>query len=126
MASSPDSAALPCRFPRARGAGRLRPTRASRRLLFSDIGSERTLLRRLAAVDISLGADSVWRRGVVGGAGRGAASYGVKVRNSPIATISLKRISHALAAWGGRTTDRPDMLSGFNRLESLHLRWEMR
>jgi len=91
MASSPDSAALPCRFPRARGAGRLRPTRASRRLLFSDIGSERTLLRRLAAVDISLGAGSVWRRGVVGGAGRGAASYGVKVRNSPIATISVKR-----------------------------------
>jgi hypothetical protein len=45
----------------------------------------------LAAVDISLGADSVWQRGVAGGAGRGAASYGVKVRNSPIATISLKR-----------------------------------
>jgi hypothetical protein len=44
---------------------------------------------RLAAVDISLGAASVWRRGVVGGAGRGAASYGVTVRNSPIATISL-------------------------------------
>jgi hypothetical protein len=42
------------RFPRAKRAGRLRPTRSSRRLLFSDIGSERTLLRRLAAVDISL------------------------------------------------------------------------
>jgi hypothetical protein len=45
----------------------------------SDIGSERTLPRRLAAVDISLGADSGRRRGVVGGAGRGATSYGVKV-----------------------------------------------
>ena len=46
-------------------------------------------LGRLAAVDISLGADSARRRGVAAGAGRGAASYGVKVRNSPIATISL-------------------------------------
>jgi hypothetical protein len=45
----------------------------------------------LAAVDISLGADSGRRRGVAAGAGRGAASYGVKVRNSPIATISPSR-----------------------------------
>jgi hypothetical protein len=37
---------------------------------------------------LSLGADSGRRRGVAAGAGRGAASFRVKVR-SPIATISL-------------------------------------